>query len=55
MAWSLKWQLLKFGGIQGYRAAVPYFAGIILGDYVVGSFRSLFGAFYKIPTYTLWI
>jgi len=34
---------------------VPFFAGVILGDYVVGSFWILIGAFYKIPTYTLWI
>ena len=37
----LKWLILKYGGIRSYRRAVPFFLGLILGDYLMGIAWSL--------------
>lgn len=43
MAWTLKSVMLRYGGIRLYRAAMPFFLGLILGDYIVPAFWSLYG------------
>ena len=49
-----KWSLLKYGGIGLYRKAVPFFLGLVLGDFVLGSFWSLMGILLNRPTYTFY-
>ena len=44
IAWLLKAAVLRFGGIPLYRRSVPFFLGLILGDYVIPGFWFLFGA-----------
>ncbi len=39
--WALKLLILKLGGIRVYRTALPFFIGLILGEFVLGSFWSL--------------
>jgi len=34
----IKWVILKHGGLKAHRKAVPFFHGLILGEFVVGSF-----------------
>ena len=41
VGWLLKWLVLKYGGIRLHRKAVPFFLGIVLGEFVIGSFWSL--------------
>jgi len=36
-----KWLILKYGGIRSYRRAVPFFLGLVLGDFLMGSIWSL--------------
>ena len=43
IAWLAKLVTLRYGGIRAYRAALPFFLGLILGDYVVPSLWGLFG------------
>jgi hypothetical protein len=43
LAWALKGIMLRYGGMRLYRAALPFFLGLILGDYVVPAFWSLYG------------
>ena len=43
LAWLAKFLTLRYGGIRAYRAAVPFFLGLILGDYVVPTVWALFG------------
>jgi len=43
VAWVLKASVLRYGGIALYRAALPFFLGLILGDFVTGAFWSLVG------------
>jgi hypothetical protein len=43
LAWLAKWLTVRYGGIQAYRTALPFFLGLILGDYVVPSLWGFFG------------
>ncbi|MCL6519465.1 MAG: hypothetical protein K6T99_06495 [Armatimonadetes bacterium] len=54
IAWLLKSLILRFGGLKTYRWAIPFFLGLILGQCVVGSFWSIYGIIFKIPTYSFW-
>ncbi|MBD3183072.1 hypothetical protein GF312_12325 [Candidatus Poribacteria bacterium] len=44
ISWLIKLVIMKYGGISGHRKAVPFFLGIILGDYAMGSIWSIIGA-----------
>ena len=46
-----KWIILKYGGLQSHRKAVPFFLGLILGEFVVGSFWSALSIVIQTPTY----
>ncbi len=43
LAWLIKWAILKFGGINGYRKNVPLFVGITVGDAVMLAFWKIYG------------
>ena len=43
IAWMAKLITLRYGGIRAYRAALPFFLGLILGDYVVPTLWGAFG------------
>jgi hypothetical protein len=43
LAWLAKYLTLRYGGIRAYRAALPFFLGLILGDYVVPTLWAIFG------------
>ncbi|MFC1712893.1 DUF6784 domain-containing protein [Candidatus Poribacteria bacterium] len=45
---------MKFFGLRANRRAVPFFLGLILGDYIVSSSWTLIGTIFHIPTYVLW-
>ena len=49
-----KWTLLKYGGIGLYRKAVPFFIGLVLGDFMVGSLWSILGIVLNTRTYTFY-
>ena len=55
ISWSLKSIILKSGGIRGYQQAVPFFFGLILGDFVVGSLWMVFGMLAQQHVYTIFI
>ena len=54
VGWFIKAVLLKFGGLRTYRKASPFFVGVILGDFLIGTFWSLVGAVFEIPVYRVW-
>ncbi len=54
VAWLLKVLILKYGGAKAYRPAVPFFVGLILGDFVMGSFWNLYGIFMETDVYHFW-
>jgi len=43
IAWLIKGAFLRYGGIRFYRTALPFFLGLILGDFVTGAAWNLFG------------
>lgn len=43
LAWLAKRITLRYGGVGAYRTALPFFLGLVLGDYVVPSLWGLFG------------
>ncbi len=55
IAWALKSIIVRFGGMKGYNAGIPFFLGLILGDYVMGSIWALYGPFLHLQTYKIYI
>jgi hypothetical protein len=46
MAWAAKTLILRYGGLRGYRAALPFFLGLVLGEFSFGFVRTVLdGAF----------
>lgn len=43
VAWSLKAVILRYGGMPLYRASLPFFLGLILGDYIVPTLWAIWG------------
>ncbi len=54
LGWLAKALILRFFGLRAFRAAAPFFLGLVLGDYVVACVWSLIGTIFRIPTYSLW-
>ena len=55
IAWLLKFCIIRYGGSRLYRLAVPFFLGLILGDYTMGSLWAIIGPVLGIPTYKIYI
>ena len=47
----IKWSLLKFGGLKTHRKAIPFFLGLILGEFIIGSIWALIGITIERPMY----
>ncbi len=43
ISFIIKFSILRFRGLRGYRQAVPFFMGLIVGEISVGSFWSILG------------
>ncbi|MFC1715345.1 DUF6785 family protein [Candidatus Poribacteria bacterium] len=43
ISFIIKFSILRFRGLKGYRQAVPFFMGLIVGEISVGSFWSILG------------
>ena len=55
ISWALKVVILKYGGLKTHRKAAPFFMGLILGDFVMGSIWSIAGTAFRITTYSFWV
>lgn len=51
VAWLVKWVILKYGGLKTHGKAIPFFLGLILGEFVLGSFWAIIGIAFNIQTY----
>jgi hypothetical protein len=47
----IKWVILKHGGVKAHRNAIPFFLGLILGEFIIGSVWSLIGITIERPMY----
>jgi hypothetical protein len=54
VAWLLKLGILRGAGLTGYRKALPFFLGLILGEFVVGSVCNLAGLLFGFELYRFW-
>lgn len=55
LATILKGLLLRYSGLTGYRRALPFFLGLVLGEFVVGGLWQLVGALLNTNTYAFWV
>jgi hypothetical protein len=51
VAWVFKAAFLRYGGMRLYAAALPFFLGLILGDFVTGSAWSMVGTLLRIEIF----
>ena len=52
---TLKWVILRSGGARAYRQSLPFFLGLIVGDYIFACGWSLLGIILDRPMYTVWV
>jgi len=43
IAWLIKWMVLRFGGLDAHRKAVPFFVGVVVGDSMMLSLWNIYG------------
>ena len=55
MSWLIKWIILQYGGPVKYRKIAPFFLGLILGEFTIGSAWTILGIIAGIPTYGFWV
>ena len=55
MSWLIKLIILKYGGPVRYRKVAPFFLGLILGEFTVGSVWTIIGIVAGMPTYGFWV
>lgn len=53
VAWLCKFVILRYGGLKLYRRTLPFFLGLVLGDYTTGALWSLIGVFGNVPSYNI--
>lgn len=51
IGWACKTLTLRYGGLKGYRNALPFFIGLVVGDIVVSSLWTLLFLALNIPGY----
>ncbi len=55
ISWAIKVLILRWKGLSGYRAAMPFFIGLVLGEFVMGGFWSFCRGVLGAQTYTFYI
>ncbi|MDQ1328136.1 MAG: hypothetical protein QG641_1421 [Candidatus Poribacteria bacterium] len=55
LSFIIKSVILKFGGLKVHSRAIPFFAGLILGEFVIGSIWSIIGSISGLSTYAFWV
>jgi len=54
IAWVVKSLVLRYGGHKLYRRFIPFFLGVILGEFLVGTLWALIGTIGGFATYSFW-
>ncbi|MGB9596065.1 MAG: DUF6785 family protein [Candidatus Poribacteria bacterium] len=50
----IKWLTLKYAGIKGYNKILPFFMGLVVGDFLVGCYWGIMSLIVQTPLYTTW-
>ncbi len=51
IAWLIKVNILRYGGLRVYRSALPFFFGMIVGELTMGCMWGIIGMTFGIPYY----
>lgn len=54
IAWLVKLVIVRYGGAQGNRKALPFFVGLVLGEFTIGGFWLIYGAIAQVSVYHFW-
>ncbi len=54
LAFIFKSLILRYGGRGGFQRSLPFFIGLMLGQFVVGSLWNIYGIARELPTYQFW-
>lgn len=54
VAWAAKLIITRYGGAPAYRKAIPFFVGLVLGEFVVNSLWTIWGVMTGTPVYQFW-
>lgn len=54
LGWVVKALITRYGGAVAYRKAMPFFVGLVLGEFCVGSLWGIYGALAETPVYHFW-
>jgi hypothetical protein len=55
LMWLVKGLVLRYGGLRLYRHWMPFFLGLILGDYLAGGLWAILGAVLDIKIYRIFV
>ncbi len=47
IAWLCKVMILRYGGPRLYRSALPFFLGLVVGDFINGGLYTFLGFFLR--------
>jgi len=53
ISWAIKLVILKMGGLKLHRQSIPFFLGLVLGEFVVGSLWSIRNVVFQVPSYRI--
>jgi hypothetical protein len=51
VGWLIKVLVIRYGGMKSYRNYIPFFIGLILGDYITGGVWAIYGSLLGVQTY----
>ena len=54
VGWLAKMLITRYGGARAYRRALPFFVGLVMGEFTVGSLWCIYGAIMNTPVYHFW-
>ena len=54
VCWLIKLLVLRHGGVKMYRKILPFFMGLVVGDFIVGTYWGLLSIILGTPLYTTW-
>jgi len=55
IAWLVKLLLIRYGGMRTHNLFIPFFLGMILGDYTIGSIWAIVGPLMGVQNYKIFI
>jgi hypothetical protein len=54
LGWLAKASILHFGGLQAFKGWMPFFIGLVMGEYIVGSVCNIMGIVRNWKIYRFW-